>query len=531
MIINPLQALNTKVLTTERQISPILESVEDAEQTCNEIYRKLTARTKKLATESLKIEFSWRVRVGGMRGFRELLLPVFHPVYGVPYLPASSLKGAILAQAKKDTKKGEISLTEVKRILGDIDEGIGTVQILDAFPTEPCLSTDIVNPQWTWQNNNRVKYDPVPHFFLSMEKPEILIGLMLTSKGKNQSADLITVKNWLKKALQAGIGSRVNAGYGRANAKANLPYSGEYHFQFYSQGVYGAFPPNKDNQWNGDVEFRPIALRGILRYWFRAIALGLYDIQTSKRLENRLFGQLNQESTTRLDITLSEEDLGDSKRKEPYYCQGEILLEAKNQKDFELIESLLKFASHIGGFAKSSRRPLHLNNRRLRGCFWELSDFILPCVESDWQIFIQDVLDCFRAIQPQGNPANHSLGNQQNRYQDVFDDNSRIFLIPSTQLKYPSEVDDWYREGYKKDVLGEGLNLLYSSDCFKGFNNQTNRGNADVGGKLGIPSYVWIKSNYPDDDDAYQVVTIFGVNHPQRNNFANAMSARSIQVW
>ncbi|WP_200892607.1 RAMP superfamily CRISPR-associated protein [Aliterella atlantica] len=30
-----------------------------------------------------------------MRGFRELLLPVFYPVYGVPYIPSSSLKGAI----------------------------------------------------------------------------------------------------------------------------------------------------------------------------------------------------------------------------------------------------------------------------------------------------------------------------------------------------------------------------------------------------------------------------------------------------
>lgn len=526
---NPLQALNCKLLFGE-QINPVLESVEQAENSCLPIYNKLTARTNKLADQTLTVHFAWRVRVGGMRGFRELLLPVFHPVYGVPYIPASSLKGVARAWAKNDNN---VDLAQINFLLGQLDEGVGAVQILDAFPTEPCLSIDIANPQWHWQQDNQVQYNPQPHFFLSMKEPEIVIGLKLTGRGIAKSADVNIVKNWLENALKTGIGSRVSAGYGRTSNKAALPYSSEHHFHFYSQGVYGANPPNKENNWQGDTEFRSIALRGVLRYWFRAIALGLYDVETTKRLENQLFGQLSQEGTIRLSTVITEKEQGN--RKHPYYWNGFILLEAKKEKHLNLIEYVLKLASHIGGFGRGSRRPLHLNNKRLRGCYWELSDFILPCAESDWQIFIEDVLDSFRAIQPETNPSNLRLENQNNRYQDVLNYDTNIFLIPSEYLEYPSDVDDWYTEGYENHVLGEGLRLLYSSDLFKGRNPQ-GRGNVNVGGTLGIPSFVWIKSNYPDDEDEtpYQTVTIFGVNQRDREYFAKEMSRQShqsIQVW
>ena len=85
MSINPLQALNIATIPhDEKDITSVLNQVQYAEATCQDIYDKLTQRTKNLADEILEVEFSWRVRVGGMRGFRELLLPVFHPVYGVP---------------------------------------------------------------------------------------------------------------------------------------------------------------------------------------------------------------------------------------------------------------------------------------------------------------------------------------------------------------------------------------------------------------------------------------------------------------
>ena len=56
-------------------------------------------------------------------------------------------------------------------------------------------------------------------------------------------------------------------------------------------------------------------------------------------------------------------------------------------------------------------------------------------------------------------------------------------------------------------------------------------GNSLVGGTLETPSFVIIKSNFPSFGDPYQVVTIFGANHPQRNNFVQALPDNSVQVW
>ena len=41
----------------------------------------------------------------------------------------------------------------------------------------------------------------------------------------------------------------------------------------------------------------------------------------------------------------------------------------------------------------------------------------------------------------------------------------------------------------------------------------------------------FIKSNFSSFSHPYQVVTIFGANHPQRNNFVQALPDNSIQVW
>jgi len=528
---NPLQKLNSENFEDDKSRNKSLELVAKAEGKCKKIYQQLTQKTENLADETLKAKFSWRVRVGGMRGFQELLLPVFHPVYGVPYIPSSSLKGALLAQAKQYERKGEISLDEVKRILGDIKTGIGTVQILDAFPTEPCLSVDMANPQWSWKEN-QVQYNPVPHPLLSMEEPEILIGLVSTSRGRYQEQknhDLQTVKGWLKQALNAGIGSRVSAGYGRTEVTGNLPYSSTHNFQFYSQGMFGAS--------NQDKTFRPVALRGILRYWFRAIALGLYNNQTAQQFENKLFGQLSQEGSIRLGVELTEEDMGN--RDDPYFCQGNILIEAKQEKHLNVIKQILLLSSHLGGIGRGSRRPLHLNNGRLRGCFWEFPNHIIPCDEVEWSELIEDTLDSFREVYSEGNPDRHPLTltveergrSAQRRCQDVLNNDATIYLVPSPGLKYPEAVNNWRNEGHQHKVIGKGLGLLYSSDNYKGYNNSPRRGNKNVGGKLGIPSYVWIQSNFPDDDDPYQVVSVFGAGHPDRKRFIEGLPNDSIRVY
>jgi CRISPR-associated protein Cmr6 len=552
---SPLQKLNNFVnfnfdRNGKELVQGALEAAAIADQTCASLYEQLTEKTKKLADDTITVEFPWRLRVGGIRGFRELLLPVFHSVYGVPYIPSSSLKGAIRAIALQDKS----NFSEVERLLGTLDDGIGCVQILDAFPTAPSLNVDMANPQWHWENG-QVKYNSVPHPLLSMKHPEFVIGLSLTSRGKNLD-DVQKVKDWLEKALAAGIGSRVSAGYGRTALNASLAYSSSHDFQLWTQGIYGA-----DTQ---QSEFRPVALRGLLRYWFRAISLGIYSPIESKEFEAILFGTIDpksQEGTIRIGVEWEEREK--QKSGNPYFYKGKILLESKEQQHLTLIEKLLHLSSHISGIGRGSRRPLHWNDPRMRGCHWELSESKLACEQKAWQDLIQQVLNAFLVVRkPQSLPnAAKSLGlnksivappvkrstvsppikrsqktdttdnfdNSDNRYQDVFNNQAYIYLVPSSKMKHPKDVQDWPQKGNTALVRGEALELLYSSPDYKGVNRE-GRGNPEVGGKLGIPSFVIIKSNFPDSGQPYQTVTVFGSDNKARAAFIEALPKDSIKV-
>ena len=527
---NPLQALNHQRFSDHAQ--PVLEEASAADATCSSIYAHLTERTKTLAEETLEVKFSWRLRVGGMRGFQELLLPVFHPVYGIPYVPAASLKGATRAWARQHGA----SKDEINKLLGELDKGVGCVQILDAFPKAPCLSVDMANPQWRWENN-QVKYKPEPHALLSMKEPELVIGLVRTHQGKRQQQDndLQTVKTWLENALAAGIGSRVSAGYGRTQPQAILEHSSSNNFKMWTQGMYGANPPTKENNYQGIAEFRTSGVRGVLRYWFRAVALGLYDVETCQELETKLFGGLSKEGCIRLGINLTKQEV--LTNTSPDFYEGSILLESQYLSRLLLVKNVLKLFSNIAGLGRGSRRPLHLNNNRMRGCHWELNNLKLAFDKNEWQQFLESLISSFKEVHQPTVPANMNPGNDRNRYQDVLNSDTKIFLVPSPQQKHPNSVNNWQIEGSEKPVLGEALNLLYSSPNFKGEKEVKQKdgskikiGNPLVGGKLEIPSFVIIKSIFPASGHPYQVVTIFGSNHPERQKFVQALPTNSVRV-
>ncbi|QLE59755.1 RAMP superfamily CRISPR-associated protein [Nostoc sp. TCL26-01] len=537
IIESPLQVLKFEELDKDaKDIKLVLKDVKQAEETCEPIYKCLLERIKTLAHETLEVEFPWRLRVGGMRGFQDLLLPALHPVYGVPYIPASSLKGAIKAWAKKNPDK--VKVADIDRTLGYLEgdeASIGTVQILDAFPTQPCLSLDIANPQWKWEGE-KVKYGAVPHHLLSMEKPKLVIGIALTSRNLKHQDDVQIVKQWLQQALLEGIGSRVSTGYGRLNFDTSLRYQSQHEFQLWTQGMYGFEPPTKANNYKGIPEFRPTAIRGMLRYWFRAIALGIYSPQECKTLEGKLFGTLEGklsgdvkpraiEGSYRMGVNWQE--IKGNGSTIPDFYKGNIILEAKEQQHLELIEKILQLSSHLAGIGRGARRPLHRNNGRLRGCYWQLSNFQLIANTEVWQQHLSKINNLFQEVQaPQQSPRDGEPGTPKARYQDVLNENAHIYLVPCSGMTHPRSIRDWSLNGSTLAVLGQALELLYSSNRYKG-ERETSKGvlegNPWVGGKLEIPSFVVIKSNFPSDKRAYQVVTIFGVNNSDRQLFANEL--------
>jgi CRISPR-associated protein Cmr6 len=471
------------------------------------------------------VDFNWRLRVGGTRGFRELLLPVFHPVFGVPYIPPSSLKGAARAWARKNDDAGEVF-----RLLGMLqgkEAKAAKVEFLDAFPTKPCLSVDVATPQWSW-GDNKVSYKPEPHPLLSMEQPNFLIGLRPTARGT--ADDVRQVKEWLENALKTGIGSRVSSGYGRALGQASsLPHSQNYNFELWTQGMYGVEPPSKDNGYQGVAEFRPTAVRGILRYWFRAVALGFYDAESCQELEDEIFGNLSKPGKVATGTIVNP-----SNKTNPFLYEGKICLEAAENKYLNLLEKLLILASHLGGVGRGSRRPLHLLNGRMRGCHWVVNGEGLP-LEGDrqnWQQFFDSLRLAFNAVKSPVGSHTSSPGQPDSRQQDVLDKNALVFLLKSPGQVPPERVKNWNAEGETDKVRGTALSLLYGDPKFKGESGPRDNktGNPNVGGSLGTPSYVWIKSVFPYQKTPYQVVTIFGVDDSDRLEFAQELVRQGAEL-
>ncbi len=465
---NPLQSLywTEPKLPDEKdeaQRMEILKNTVAAEPSCREIYSKLRDRTLKLVDNKkeniLKVTFNWRLRVGGTRGFRELLLPVLHPVFGIPYIPASTLKGAARAWAKKHGASAQVY--EILGMLQGKNVKAAKVEFLDAFPTKPCLSIDVATPQWSW-TGNVVKYQPVPHPLLSLEEPEFLIGLRLTAQGTKYPDAIETVKKWLENALAEGIGSRVSSGYGLTNKPSHFQpsyQSAKYEFELWTQGMYGYNPPSKENRYQGDVEFRPSAVRGILRYWFRAVALSLYDVPTCQTLETELFGDLGKQGKISIATKFNL-----SRPSEPYCYRGKIDLTATETKYLHLAEQILILASHLGGIGRGSRRPLHLLNGRMRGCHWEVSDRDLPLTydRNQWGDLFTTLKNAFQQVQPSTKKYTSNPGLPKQRQQDVLDRHAQVWLVKSPEQTSPGKVKNWQVEGDNTKVRGNPAFLTNS---------------------------------------------------------------------
>jgi CRISPR-associated protein Cmr6 len=519
---------------------PVLKAAVNADNTCSVLYKKLCEQMKLMADPNgiVMAEFPWRMRVGGMRGFRDLLLPVFHPTYGIPYVPSSSIKGLIRAWARHNLPDDE--KYQVAQLLGFLDgkkAAIAKVQILDSFPTKPCLSVDIANPQWAW-DRNQVKYGAIPHHLLSMQDVTLQIGLQKTSRGSAE--DVQIVKRWLQQALLSdSLGSRVSAGYGRAKkvdkaTRPEVPYQhqSEHEFEFWSQGMYGSSTENP--------EFRPVAIRGMLRYWFRAISFGLYPIGVCQRLEGRLFGTLDdstnlgkpRQGSIVVSALWRSNEL--EMAKNPMTVTGKVILKAQSEADLLLAQKLLELSFCLGGVGRGARRPLHINRNQLRGCHWQPKSGLglLENNRKSWQDFFQSIKDAIGAIQVF--PADDRLlvnddpGRPGRRFQDVLSGSSRIYTIDCPGLQHPRE----------KQIAGKAMSVLYKPD-YKG-KSLDNPGEPLVGGGInkdprigGTPSFVVVKSVFPPSGNPYQVVTIFGETYQEkRQAFAQALEAAGgVLVW
>ncbi len=160
-----------------------------------------------------------------------------HYIYGIPYIPASAIKGVVrnwIIREKFEGKEDKAFKDKYFcKIFGAIKESIikneykGEIIFVDGFPIdEPKLQFDIMNPHYgeyySNNTNNKVPGDfylPVPIHFLTVTNTRFKFIIMYKDKDVS-TYDNKSLVDWIKEAFKYnGIGAKTAVGYGHGDIK------------------------------------------------------------------------------------------------------------------------------------------------------------------------------------------------------------------------------------------------------------------------------------------------------------------------
>jgi len=527
----------------------------------------LTKRTKLIAGEGnwFKVTCPWRIRVGGIRGVESMLIPAFDAL-GMPYIPSSTLRGVARNAAIREFMQEEgLDWKAAEKMIapyfGSIDtknpkDSMGKVIFLDAYPMpskDGGLSVDIANNIWKWDGDSIGKYSPNPNPFLSLKESEFVIGLRVSSTGNQQVLD--RVRKWLVKGLQSGVGSQVNSGYGGltcAEGQIEQPFF-RVGFAVRGQLIHGR---QKFTQWNykrnrwdmrgqAEAEVRPIAFKSMLRYWFRAFALGVLPTAQVKLWEATLFGAIEPQKRGYFNIRINDgvlvQEEARASRDNHGEQEGTLLFQYSSeipdqnkQSTTQLIQNLTWLMFHLGGIGQGARRPLY--SRRNRECapWWRgcnlvvlLDDESSEFDEEFWNL--PDSTQAFSTLfQQRLNAFYLALGDLIKR--DIKSD-ELLTVVNPTRTLWSNAVDSNSRimvcDGDQNFNKPYTLSILHS-DELKINQDYDPDLCGNVRGNDVKPSPVWI--SYPDQK--YQVVTVFGATQEPRKKFVQKLRDQgAIQIF
>ncbi len=189
----------------------------------------LFSEAGQLVTQKFRPDWRFITGLGGHSVYETGL--TLHHVYGIPYIPASSVKGVlrswVICQKFGNDEKQALGNEVFCRIFGCPNESAlgtahrGSVTFFDALPTTPPkIEPDIMNshyPKWYGGTGAPVDTDsPNPVFFLTVV--DTTFEFLLGSKNWNLQTERFwekTLSEWLTAALTShGIGAKTAVGYG-----------------------------------------------------------------------------------------------------------------------------------------------------------------------------------------------------------------------------------------------------------------------------------------------------------------------------
>lgn len=163
--------------------------------------------------------------LGGSSPYGNIQLLRLHHIFGIPYIPASAIKGSIrnymiLEEYNGDEEKAE-KTTEFKELFGVRADGVqteGKLIFFDAFPTRFAMGFDVQTPHFKnyYEGKCQNPLDnehPVPLFFTCLQNAEFQIYISSSEEVWEKYEQ--TVDRAVKGVFEDyGLGAKTSLGYG-----------------------------------------------------------------------------------------------------------------------------------------------------------------------------------------------------------------------------------------------------------------------------------------------------------------------------
>ncbi|CDZ24328.1 hypothetical protein CCDG5_1213 [[Clostridium] cellulosi] len=224
-----------------------LKYSNNANDTIKNLLNDLDGKTQYLLT-TLNIQYRkftieqgdsrWAIGIGGVSPFGNLSVSTLHPVYGIPYIPASTLKGLMRHCWIEINCNGDNDAEEVLRLFGssenetpkdelEHENRMGQLIFFDSYPDAKCNGTlyrDVITPLYPLYYNNfggkppTDDQKPVPIEFICIENMQF--NIYIGSYEPLSNDEKSKLENTLSYVFsEQGIGAKTSLGYGRGKLK------------------------------------------------------------------------------------------------------------------------------------------------------------------------------------------------------------------------------------------------------------------------------------------------------------------------
>ena len=138
----------------------------------------------------------------------------FHPIFNVPYIPSSTIKGAVRNAGEELGHKNEEIKDMIEKLFGT-QNNIGIIGFTDAFPIESeikyILYPDIITPHYS-KAKSELDVNPNPLAHLNIAPGTVFMFLVYARKKLNSNLEHVLLMSLLY-AMARGIGARTSVGY------------------------------------------------------------------------------------------------------------------------------------------------------------------------------------------------------------------------------------------------------------------------------------------------------------------------------